>query len=231
MKVSMTRVLCVVSMAVSLAGNAASFDVGSMTITGGDYDIDTSDGSGPAPYTSIGPNTNLVGGYLGNGGVGLLPGTPDPGSIVGAQFSSFPINVYTAASNPGDTNTVAGSLVGGPVPTGTLDDVAGTITMDLSSWFFNWNDNDISAGTGKADGVTSAFASGVWDPVTGVYTLSWQSLTGIGPKADLVSSFSLTGVASPVPVPAAVWLFGSGLLGLTGVAYRRKAGHSVNPTA
>ena len=28
--------------------------------------------------------------------------------------------------------------------------------------------------------------------------------------------------ASPVPVPAAVWLFGSGLLGLVGVARRRK---------
>ena len=29
--------------------------------------------------------------------------------------------------------------------------------------------------------------------------------------------------ASVIPVPAAVWLFGSGLLGLVGVARRRKA--------
>ena len=32
-----------------------------------------------------------------------------------------------------------------------------------------------------------------------------------------------SGVIAPVPVPAAVWLFGSGLLGLVGVARRRKA--------
>ncbi|MFV1998506.1 MAG: VPLPA-CTERM sorting domain-containing protein, partial [Acidiferrobacterales bacterium] len=179
------------------------------------------DGNPASPFTTIGPNTNLVGGYIGDGGVGLPATTPDPDSIVAAQFSGFPINVYTAASNLGG-NSPAGSIAGGPVPTGTLDDVAGTITMDLSSWFFNWNDSDLQAGTGKADGVTSTFATGVWDPVSGLYTLSWQSLTGLGPTPGLVTFISLSGVASPVPVPAAAWLFGSGLLSLVGISRRRK---------
>ncbi len=34
---------------------------------------------------------------------------------------------------------------------------------------------------------------------------------------------NLTITAAPVPVPAAAWLFGSGLLGLVGVARRKKA--------
>lgn len=34
---------------------------------------------------------------------------------------------------------------------------------------------------------------------------------------------SFSGIMTPVPVPAAVWLFGSGLLGLVGVARRKKA--------
>ena len=202
--------------------NAATFSIGSMYITAGTFDIDTNDGGLASSFSFFGPNTNLVGGYIGNGGLDLLATTPDPGSIVGAQFSSFPINTYTAASNLGDDSTLAGSLSGGLVPTGILDDIAGTITMDLSSWFMNWNNNDIHAGTGKADGFTSALATGTWDPVTGAYSLSWLSLTGTGPKAGLESSFMLEGTASTVPVPPAIWLFGSGLIGLIGVA-RRKA--------
>jgi len=40
------------------------------------------------------------------------------------------------------------------------------------------------------------------------------------------ANFNLAGADLPppaVPVPAAVWLFGSGLLGLVGVARRKKA--------
>jgi len=36
------------------------------------------------------------------------------------------------------------------------------------------------------------------------------------------ADFALAGALAPVPVPAAVWLFGSGLLGLAGVARRKK---------
>ena len=46
-----------------------------------------------------------------------------------------------------------------------------------------------------------------------------------GPFGGFNAAFNLTapGLVSAVPVPAAVWLFGSGLLGLVGVARRRKA--------
>lgn len=55
------------------------------------------------------------------------------------------------------------------------------------------------------------------------------SLTGVGipgmengPFPGFNAQFNLT-AAGLVPVPAAVWLFGSGLLGLVGVARRKKA--------
>lgn len=43
-----------------------------------------------------------------------------------------------------------------------------------------------------------------------------------GPFPGFNASFNLTGTLTPVPIPAAVWLFGSGLLGLVGIARRRK---------
>ncbi len=43
-------------------------------------------------------------------------------------------------------------------------------------------------------------------------------------KTDNISTWAVqTGDVSAVPVPAAVWLFGSGLLGLAGIARRKKA--------
>lgn len=184
-KLSWLSAVCICIGFMPLLSNAATFNIGSMNITGGTFDIDINDGAPASSFSFFGPNTNLVGGYIGNGGLGLLATTADSGGIVGAQFSSFPINIYTAISNLGDDSTIAGSLSGGPVPTGILDDVAETMALDLSSWFMNWNNNDIHAGTGKADGFTSALATGTWDPVTGAYTLSWFSLTGTGPKAGL----------------------------------------------
>jgi len=38
--------------------------------------------------------------------------------------------------------------------------------------------------------------------------------------ADFVS-YSLAGNVSAVPVPAAIWLFGTGLIGLAGIARRK----------
>jgi hypothetical protein len=45
----------------------------------------------------------------------------------------------------------------------------------------------------------------------------------IGCSAALPDEVISFGTVSPVPIPAAVWLFGSGLLGLVGMARRKKA--------
>ena len=58
----------------------------------------------------------------------------------------------------------------------------------------------------------------------GGMTITFQTSTGITPETAFTSDILNSGsvVNQPVPIPAAVWLFGSGLLGLIGVTGRRK---------
>lgn len=215
--------------ALSLCGSAtvqaAISTIEQMSINGGTLGIEQNGSTTTNLITFIGSNTNLVGGYIGNGGSNLADNVPDPDRIVGLELVGLPVNVYTAATNLGDTSTPAGTQAGGAVPTGTLDDIANTITMDLSSWFMNGFNNDIQAGTGRNDGFTSALATGTWDSNTNAYTLHWDALVLDGPSPE-VAHWSLTGYATTittVPLPAAIWLFGSGMLGLLGLsnAWRR----------
>lgn len=206
----------------SLTANAASYAIGSMNISGGGFSVDGFP-DGFVAFNYIGPNTNLVGGYIGTGGAGVASTTPNIARIASANWYNLPLDLYTAAANLGDINSPAGSLVGGLVPTGTVDDMAGTITMDLRGWFANWSDGDYITGTGRSDGFTSAMATGTWDPITHAYTLHWDSATlGAGYAPCCYSHWTLEGTAAPVPVPAALWLFASGLLGLIGAAWRQK---------
>ena len=63
----------------------------------------------------------------------------------------------------------------------------------------------------------------------GIFSVRFDYLGGGTPGSqyfEIVDSFTFdlldSGQTSPVPVPAAVWLFGSGLIGLIGVARRKK---------
>jgi len=193
-----------------------------MNITGGGVVVDNFP-DGFVPFYYLGPNTNLVGGYIGAGGSSLPSTAHDPNAIAVFDWYSLPVSLYTAATNLGDTYSTAGTVTGGPVPSGHLDNLAGTITMDLSGLFGTWSDGDYITGTSRNDGITSARATGTWNPATRAYTLYWDSKTiGLAcPEPNgCVSHWTLPGTASPVPVPAALWLFGFGLLGLFGLQRR-----------
>ena len=130
----------------------------------------------------------------------------------------------------------------------TVDSDGGaTKTLDFSGWRVSWNGiASINMGGGIQDCGTTDDAlcgsvGGTFDNGTGIatitcstsscsntsnYTLTYSATV---PQAD-PSGFggapyglTMTGTVSAIPVPAAVWLFGSGLLGLVGVARRKKS--------
>ena len=109
----------------------------------------------------------------------------------------------------------------------TFDTVqGGTYSVDLAAGYtlghilFNWG------ATADIDVVN------IWDAAGNSIDVDGDGVSGLGmidgAFIGFNANFSTTGPSSEVnpaavPVPAAVWLFGSGLVGLAGVARRRKA--------
>ncbi len=158
------------------------------------------------------------------------PGFDNPWAFfknTGMQYSSSPTNVLS-------------------------DDGNGNATLDFSGWGVTWNGIPaINMGGGIQDCGTAndgvcinpsdgSDIAGTFDNGTGVAIITCAvdcaagdtyvlDYTAIVPQADasnfggVLFQLHLEGTVAAVPVPAAVWLFGSGLLGLAGVARRRKA--------
>ncbi len=115
-------------------------------------------------------------------------------------------------------------------PSNVLTASGNTATIDLSGWNVTWNGiPSIPMGSGA----WGANADGVADIVCGVdcgdgdtYTLTYTATVPVGDPSGfggVAYGLNLVGTVSAIPVPAAVWLLGSGLIGLVGVARRKKA--------
>jgi hypothetical protein len=114
------------------------------------------------------------------------------------------------------------------------DDGAGNVTLDFSGWAMTWNGVPvIPLGTGAWEGnpegeaiLTCANTCEDGDS----YSLDYSATVPEGDPSGFGTvrfNLDLSGtITAPVPLPAAAWLFGSGLVGLMGVAWKgRKRRH------
>lgn len=153
-------------------------------------------------------------------------------ALVNFQFSgNVDFSLGFGGLNAGDTVTVTGvfedSVLSGGSGTIGFDSSGGnTLSIAAGSYTFTEANDALY----NLTGASLTLASGA------LSDFSYQAISGTnGAPADFDSFFTsflsdvyLSGTwnttvqMSPVPVPAAVWLFGSGLLGLVGLARRKK---------
>lgn len=212
---------------VSTSINAAP--ISQLTITGGDYSLGNGskntfinmDGT-----PGVGAFADLtIGGYDGSS---PQSNTWTDWGIAYLEFdSNGPIVVMTApeddyTSSTADPDNASFAGISGDI----TNDI---VTLDLSSWSMWWSGTITNEGPGDtcvtADFVTRCSTPLVinsYDPSTGAFDATWNSVIVGAWCNGCLSNWHITGTVSAVPLPAAVWLFGSGLIALFAASRKRR---------
>ena len=164
------------------------------------------------------PDSNL---YLGIDSFnGLIVGTSQSasGSHSGAPDGTESPAIDKAWQAFGSTGMLETTL-----PTNVLSASGNTATLDFSGIAVDWNGNDaisiyepLAGDTGLAS-IICAVDCGLGD----TYTLDYSGHTAFSPKSGVPFLIHLEGTITAVPIPATIWLFGSGLIGLISLAKRK----------
>lgn len=209
---------------------------GRRTAVSGTMSFDTSTGSGDgtmAPFSFFGSGnasaTSITFQAIGDGMGG-------PGALVlgnmGFNWSGttgIPTSIVLDAS--GFFGAMAGGLT-------TSDVITGGSTGATEGFLFDFGKFSYTVPMGPGPIVTTTFNTsdigtvGLGTNPSGTLPFTDDDIGGSpmksGPFPGFNANFDIlelhvTSVISTVPIPAAVWLFGSGLLGLVGMARRKKA--------
>jgi hypothetical protein len=127
-----------------------------------------------------------------------------------------------------DWKIYSSPLSGNPAPTGSVDAALGTINVDFSSLRGQATLPTYGLLDFELWPLTTPPSSGTYNATTGQFTLNWSdpfsiTLAGVPNPVSGIATVSLSGTVAPVPLPAALWLMGSGLIGLVGAVRRKQA--------
>jgi len=218
---SMNKILSVVFAGIALSFGAGVASADSITYTLG---VSNLGGSYTGPFATVTVTTptlnsttaTITFNALTNGGYVYLIG--DGGSVaVNVNATSW------TSSTPTGTNSITG-FTPGPYSSTAAGNEDG---MGSFNQKFNSFDGFTHSATQVSFTLTNT--SGTWASASTVLTgnelgnVAAVHIFACATPCTINSSAAATGFASQVPIPAAAWLFGSGLMGLIAIARRRSS--------
>jgi hypothetical protein len=203
-----------VAVAMTMSAGAAQAVVTELAVNGG---FGTGDSTGWTFFANGGTMDYSAAGETGFGGNQVSVGTPSNPTLKQA-------NVGAGLLTPGQAVTVSFDWMGSNSDGGVVDVV---LFSEKGAGGVSQTDA-LLQGAPSSAGWTSIGPTtfNIGPDVGGGVTLQFTVICGGAPTCTSDYSWdnvSITADIAAVPVPAAVWLFGSGLLGLIGVARRKKA--------
>lgn len=195
---------------VGQVGFTVGADGNTLTITS--YQQDTYTGTAGGDFSLEANGGSLAGfsGFISDSGDVSL-------TLDRVGFPNFFSYLDNSVWNVDNSAAIAGQ---GDPTTGVLDALT---TGSDSAWTPGTPATAVNPLTGSA---LVAAGSGTWTGLlvnSGNVGAAWGAFDGTPYTEQFEITVNGTAAAPTVPVPAAVWLFGSGLLGLVGVARRRSA--------
>ena len=188
----------------SLPAMSQAATVSQLDITGGSVDL------------NFGPLGHLAGSFTTNGQLIMNQFQPVPNIFDPVTAGHLSFSLFTSSGGP----------LGLPAP--SAETSGAVMTADLRSLFAN------AASTGWAGILTGpstvlpvslnvgGVAAGSFNESTKAFDISWtRSFTGIPSLSSGTFSFQGTAQLAAVPLPGAVFLFGSGMAGLLGMTRRK----------
>jgi len=162
---------------------------------------------------------------IADGGAGTGYGrTPVVESNALMPFKFFGVSTYIGLNPVSYQSGEARGTPDADINLSSCVDYICDMAADFSAWEVMWNGSSFEQGPRPSNTGPFVLADGTYNLLTQEYVLDWTSQIKGGPFNGVPAKWHLEGIVanvSAVPLPAAVWLFGSGLLVMLGVSRRK----------
>jgi len=197
-KISKVLIVLVLGLELGVSHVEAMTTVSQLNITGGSIGL------------TLNGSTTPIGGTFSTTG-SIVMGSYQPPPDIVRPFSVGPFN-FELASHPGTDSS-------SPLPPPSAVVNGSTITADLQSLVMKISGSGAPGGSAflSVGNQAPAMAEGTYDANTGAFEISWLHLYGSEVPWMAGLQIGLNGtdnVVATTPLPAAAWLFGTGLMSL-----------------